>query len=132
MIFPAEVEYLLLDLRRCTTGDVYRARFTIDQAGLTLLFIGLFPYIKNRSGNPKISTGFGNMTYVHSMLYNFQFPLDVSFFCNSLMIMSGFSQIEMSGIKPAIMFSKRCIGGHCGERGHHQDEHEGTQEVVYY
>ena len=37
--------------------------------------------------------------------------------CNSRMIMSGFSKIEMSGLRRATMFHYQGEGGHCGWKG---------------
>jgi hypothetical protein len=46
------------------------------------------------------------------------------------MIMSGFSQIEMSGFKAATIFFKKQEGGYCGQEGHYQDEYKGSSEAA--
>ena len=44
------------------------------------------------------------------------------------MIMSYYTNLEMSAFKDAIMHSSR--GGHYGRKGHYQDERKGVKKIT--
>jgi hypothetical protein len=52
---------------------------------------------------------------------------DCSYLCNSKMIMSGFSKVEMSGF--AIIFPFYRKEGKDGRTGHYYDEHKRVKKV---
>ncbi len=83
MISLAKIEDFFLDFRRRSQGRIFGAGFAVNQSHLTLLGIGLFPFVKRLPADAEIPASLGTFSDLPGIRQNPKLPIDVPLcFCH--------------------------------------------------